>query len=185
MLIGKPAEKKANPENVVDGQFSGPFVISAALATGAMGWDSYQLLHDARVRSLLARITCEQDPEIEAEFPANMSGKITIAARGQQFVALGLGDDLARRQHRRVRAGLLHVVRPAPPVEGDRVVQCPECVVLGLREPGGGHRGHDSARGPRRNGARLYCDVLGTAERDLRRRLVPRHPHTHHLPDVV
>jgi 2-methylcitrate dehydratase PrpD len=51
-----------------------------------MGWDSYQLLHDARVRSLLARITCEQDPEIEAEFPANMSGKITIAARGQQFV---------------------------------------------------------------------------------------------------
>ena len=86
MLVGQPADKKADPQNVVDGQFSGPFVIACALATGAMGWDSYQLLHDARVRSLLARITCEQDPEIEAEFPANMSGKITIAARGQQFV---------------------------------------------------------------------------------------------------
>ncbi len=86
MLIGQPADKKADPQNVVDGQFSGPFVIACALATGAMGWDSYQLLHDATVRGLLARITCEQDPEIETEFPANMSGKITIAARGQQFV---------------------------------------------------------------------------------------------------
>jgi 2-methylcitrate dehydratase PrpD len=70
----------------VDGQFSGPFVIACALATGAMGWDSYALLHDATVRLLLGKITCELDPEIEAEFPANMSGKVTIAARGQRFV---------------------------------------------------------------------------------------------------
>ena len=42
MLIGEPPEKKADPRNVVDGQFSGPFVIASALATGAMGWDSYQ-----------------------------------------------------------------------------------------------------------------------------------------------
>ena len=84
-LIGTPPEKKANPQNVVDGQFSGPFVISAALATGAMGWDSYGLLGDATVRGLLPKVTCEFDPEIEAEFPANMSGKLTIAARGQSF----------------------------------------------------------------------------------------------------
>ena len=86
MLIGQPAANKADPRNVVDGQFSGPFVIACALATGAMGWDSYQLLDDPTVRGLLAKITCEQDPEIEAEFPANMSGKMTIAARGRQFV---------------------------------------------------------------------------------------------------
>jgi 2-methylcitrate dehydratase PrpD len=86
MLIGQPAEKKADPRNVVDGQFSGPFVLACALATGAMGWDSYQLLHDATVRALLPKIICELDPEIEAEFPANMSGKVTIAARGQRFV---------------------------------------------------------------------------------------------------
>jgi len=71
---------------VVDGQFSGPFVIAAALATGAMGWDSYGLLGDATARALLSKIRCEIDPEIEAEFPANMSGKLTIAARGQSFV---------------------------------------------------------------------------------------------------
>jgi 2-methylcitrate dehydratase PrpD len=86
LLVGQPADKKADPQNVVDGQFSGPFVIACALATGAMGWDSYALLHDATVRGLLPKITCEFDPEIEAEFPANMSGKVTIAARGQHFV---------------------------------------------------------------------------------------------------
>jgi len=86
LLIGQPAEKKADPQNVVDGQFSGPFVIACALASGAMGWDSYQLLRDPTVRALLPKIRCEFDPEIEAEFPANMSGKVTIAARGETFV---------------------------------------------------------------------------------------------------
>lgn len=85
MLIGEPADIKADPQNVVDGQFSGPYVIACALATGAMGWDSYGLLRDHTVRNLLPRIRCELDPEIEAEFPANMSGKITITARGQRF----------------------------------------------------------------------------------------------------
>jgi 2-methylcitrate dehydratase PrpD len=86
MLIGEPADKKADPRNVVDGQFSGPYVISCALATGAMGWDSYGLLNDAAVRGLLPKVRCEIDPEIEAEFPANMSGKITLVARGRRFV---------------------------------------------------------------------------------------------------
>jgi 2-methylcitrate dehydratase PrpD len=85
LLIGEPAEKKANPQNVVDGQFSGPFVIASALATGAMGWDSYALLNDPTVRSLLPKVACAFDPEIEAEFPANMSGKLTITARGERF----------------------------------------------------------------------------------------------------
>ena len=86
LLVGLPPEKKANPENVVDGQFSGPFVIGTALATGAMGWDSYGLLNDKVIRSLLPKIHCTHDPEIEAEFPRNMSGKITLVARGQTFV---------------------------------------------------------------------------------------------------
>ena len=83
MLIAEPVAQKADPRNVVDGQFSGPFVIAAALATGAMGWDSYRLLDDPAIRRLLRKVRCEFDPEIEAECPANMSGKVTIRARGQ------------------------------------------------------------------------------------------------------
>lgn len=85
LLVGEPAAKKANPENVVDGQFSGPFVISAALATGKMGWDSYTLLQDPTIRALLPKVTCAFDAEIEAEFPANMSGKLTIEAGGKRY----------------------------------------------------------------------------------------------------
>jgi len=85
MLIGEPAAKKADPHNVVDGQFSGPFVIASALATGRMAWDSYEKLADPTIRALLPKISCEFDPEIEAEFPANMSGKATIRARGTTF----------------------------------------------------------------------------------------------------
>ena len=85
LLVGAPAAKKADPQNVVDGQFSGPFVLSAALATGRMDWDSYGLLHDPAIRSLLPRVVCEPDPEIEAEFPTNMSGKVTIQANGQIY----------------------------------------------------------------------------------------------------
>ena len=86
LLIGEPAAKKANPENVVDGQFSGPFVLSSALVTGAMGWDSYRNLNEPTVRAMLSKIHCQFDEEIEAEFPANMSGKVTIRARGKDYV---------------------------------------------------------------------------------------------------
>jgi len=85
LLVGSPAEQKANPQNVVDGQFSGPFVLAVALSTGGMNWDSYGLLHDPVVRRLLPKVRCEFDPDIEAECPVNMSGKVTIQARGQTF----------------------------------------------------------------------------------------------------
>ena len=85
LLVGAPAAKKADPQNVVDGQFSGPFVLSAALATGRMDWDSYAGLRDPAIRALLPKIVCEPDPAIEAEFPANMSGRVTILAGGRTY----------------------------------------------------------------------------------------------------
>jgi 2-methylcitrate dehydratase PrpD len=85
LLVGRPLAYKQNPQNVVDGQFSGPFVVACALVRGHFGWDSYAWLNDADLRAMMPKIACEQDPEIEAEFPANMSGKLTIRARGQTF----------------------------------------------------------------------------------------------------
>jgi len=61
-------------------------VLACALATGAMAWDSYRKLHDPVIRVLMAKIRCEHDADIEAEFPKNMSGKITLVARGRTFV---------------------------------------------------------------------------------------------------
>lgn len=39
----------------------------------------------SHVRSLLPKVECVFDGEIEAEFPTNMSAKLSIEARGQQF----------------------------------------------------------------------------------------------------
>ena len=88
LLVGEPLDKKANPENVVDGQFSAPFVVSAAFVTGVMGWDSYKLLDDPQVRALMPKVTCHRDPDVQAEFPANMSAKMTLHARGQTFTRM-------------------------------------------------------------------------------------------------
>ncbi|HYZ32121.1 MAG TPA: MmgE/PrpD family protein [Crenalkalicoccus sp.] len=88
LLVGAPLAYKQNPQNVVDGQFSGPFVVACALATGQMGWESYALLQDATVRALLPKIACEEDPEIQALFPEWMAGKLTLRARGQTFTQM-------------------------------------------------------------------------------------------------
>jgi 2-methylcitrate dehydratase PrpD len=58
--------------NIVEAQFSGPFVIASALATGKMVWDSYRGLNNPEIRRLMQRIVCENDPEIEAQFTANI-----------------------------------------------------------------------------------------------------------------
>lgn len=88
ILIGDDLPRRQNPRNIVDGQFSGPFVIACALARGVFGWESYGWLQDADIRRLLPLIACAHDPEIEAFFPANMSGKVTLYARGQVFVRI-------------------------------------------------------------------------------------------------
>lgn len=85
LLVGEPMETKRNPTNLVGAQFSAPFVLSAALATGRMAWDSYKLLDDPVIRQLMQTVDCVGDPEIEAEFPANMSGRVTVRARGRDF----------------------------------------------------------------------------------------------------
>lgn len=87
LLVGAPLARKQDPRNVVDGQFSGPFVVAHALAMGRMDWDSYANLDDPAVRSLLPKVACAEDPEVQAEAPANLAGKLTVRARGQDFVA--------------------------------------------------------------------------------------------------
>ena len=88
LLVGAPLEYKQHPKNTVDGQFSGPFVVSCALAHGAFGWDSYARMDEPVLRSLMPKVTCVEDPEVQAEFPKNMSGKLTIRARGQEFTKM-------------------------------------------------------------------------------------------------
>ncbi|HEY0419713.1 MAG TPA: MmgE/PrpD family protein, partial [Acetobacteraceae bacterium] len=136
-LVGEPAEKRANPQNVVDGQFSGPFVLSAALATGQMGWDSYRLLHDPTIRALLPKVVCEHDEGVQAEFPRNMSGRVTLRARGQEFSRMVVvpkgepGNFLAEAELRAKFAGLADAVLGA-----ERAAKLADAVLAIDRAPG-------------------------------------------------
>ncbi len=73
------------------------------------------------MRRLLPKVDCEFDPEIEAEFPANMSGKLTIEARGQRFeqkVVVPKGEPsnfLSEAELRAKFAGLADAVLGAGP----------------------------------------------------------------------
>ncbi len=82
-LIGVPEPAKQRPQNVVDGQFSMPFVGAVALREGRMSWDDYAPhLADAATLALCRRIRTVEDPRAEAEFPANMSAVVRLKLKG-------------------------------------------------------------------------------------------------------
>ena len=131
-LIGDPAEQKSNPQAVVDGQFSGPFVIATALMSGGMGWDSYARRHDPALRALMLRIRCELDAEVQSHAPANMAGRLTVVAGGQTFSRLIVvpkgepGNFLSDAELRTKFVGL------SAPVLGDQRTERLADAVLGL-----------------------------------------------------
>ncbi len=89
ILIGDPQEKKRAPKNVVDGQFSGNFVVAVALRDGGMGWDSYaKHLSDADTLALCRKVNVANDAEVQELFPAHMAGKVTIKTGRGTFEGL-------------------------------------------------------------------------------------------------
>ncbi len=85
-LIGDPEADKQRPRNIVDGQFSMPFVAAVALREGCFEWDHYKNhLGDPATLALCKRVTSCVDSRAEAEFPANMSGAAKIRTTHGEF----------------------------------------------------------------------------------------------------
>ncbi|MBO6520354.1 MAG: MmgE/PrpD family protein [Rhodospirillales bacterium] len=88
-IVSFPEEAKHNPESVVDGQFSMPFCAAVVLREGTMLWDHYAThLKDPETLALTKKVTCVNDPEVEALFPANMAGKATVKTPRGTFSVL-------------------------------------------------------------------------------------------------
>ncbi|MCB1741902.1 MAG: MmgE/PrpD family protein [Gammaproteobacteria bacterium] len=86
MIIGEPLADKQQPKNYVDGQFSMPFCAAVVLSDGTMVWDSYaRHLADERTLSLCRKIGTVFDPQVQAQFPAYMSGSATIRTSRGEF----------------------------------------------------------------------------------------------------
>lgn len=95
-LIGDPETDKQQPRNVVEGQFSMPFVAAVVMREGCFDWDHYENhLNNADTLALCKRVTSGVDSRAEAEFPANMSGAAKIRTRHgefEKFVAVPKGE---------------------------------------------------------------------------------------------
>lgn len=78
-VVGEPQDRRRNPKNVVDCQFSTHLCVAAALTYGHLGWDDYEpALADSGIHALMQRISVEQDAECEANFPKAFSSRITV-----------------------------------------------------------------------------------------------------------
>ncbi len=95
-VIGDPEDDKRHPSNVVDCQFSMPFVGAVALREGGLAWDDYaRHLENAETLALCGRVSTVIDDQAEAEFPAHMSGVARVRTSGgrfEKFVAVAKGE---------------------------------------------------------------------------------------------
>ncbi len=88
-IVSFPEEAKHNPQSVVDGQFSMPFCAAVVLREGTLLWDHYAThLTDPDTLALTKKVTCVNDPEVEALFPGNMAGKATVTTPRGTFSVL-------------------------------------------------------------------------------------------------
>lgn len=100
-LVAEPIERKREPRDPVEAQFSLPYSVAVALVAGAAGPDQYAepWLSDPRVRALARRVTCEPDPRVEALYPARWATRMTVMTKGgfelRESAEFCLGDPQA------------------------------------------------------------------------------------------
>lgn len=81
-LVGAPLEEKRRARSIVEGQFSMPFAVAAALLRGGFGWDDYDLLGKPETCALSDRVIVQRDQSLEGlrhPFGATLS----VTARGR------------------------------------------------------------------------------------------------------
>ena len=95
-ITGDPEPAKQSPQSVVDGQFSMAFCAAVALRSGGLAWDDYaRHLGDPATLALCKRVRTRVDPKAQADFPAEMSGSVSIkTARGafETYVRVPKGE---------------------------------------------------------------------------------------------
>ena len=86
-VVGEPQDRRRNPKNVVDCQFSTHLCLSVALKHRHMGLDDYEpALKDPEIHALMQRIDVYEDAECEANFPTAFSGVVEIRLRDGQVL---------------------------------------------------------------------------------------------------
>src|SRR5947209_3885309 len=70
------------PQAGLEGKFSMPFCIAAALVDGQVGLDTFELrIHDAAIRELMARVVMKTNPALGKDAPALTQVMVSITCR--------------------------------------------------------------------------------------------------------
>ncbi|MCG2622630.1 MmgE/PrpD family protein [Arthrobacter sp. I2-34] len=96
-ITGEPQERKRDPHNVVDCQFSVHLCLALALTRGRVAFADYpDALADAGLRELMGRIDAVVDAEADAEYPQVFPGRVRITLRDgrvlSHYVRVPLGE---------------------------------------------------------------------------------------------
>lgn len=80
-LIAEDIERKRDPKNTVDAQFSAPYAAAVALIEGRAGLREFEHVGDPRIHQLMARTDCYRDPSLDAEYPKRWPAAVEIELR--------------------------------------------------------------------------------------------------------
>lgn len=93
-LVADPPDEKRNPTNTVDAQFSMPYGAAVAAVRRSAGLDAFEddVVRDPAVRTLLPRVVCESDPELDAAFPDRWGARAAIRLRDGRTLTTSISD---------------------------------------------------------------------------------------------
>ncbi len=108
-LVADPIELKRDPRNVVDAQFSAPYAAAVALVRGAAGLREFDeaTIADPTVRSLMTRIDCVRDSELDAQYPQVWPAAVTVRLRDGRTLEARITHALGEPENPVPRAALV------------------------------------------------------------------------------
>lgn len=82
-IVGEPLERKQNPSNVVDAQFSMPFALAAAVLRGELTVSEYveEFIQNEEVRSLMKQIKVYPSEKLDSEYPEKWPVSLKIKTK--------------------------------------------------------------------------------------------------------
>ena len=89
-LVVVPKEQKYNPKSIVDAQFSMPFGAAVAVLYGKATLDEYtqENLRSSKVKKMMDRVVCKEDPGIEKDFPTKWPASVTVQTKAGKTFSL-------------------------------------------------------------------------------------------------
>jgi 2-methylcitrate dehydratase PrpD len=106
-LIAEDLERKRDPKNTVDAQFSAPFAAAVALLKGRAGLDEFEHFRDAQIHGLMARTECYRDPSLDAEYPKRWPAAVEITLRDGRVLKKRVEHALGEPENPVGREGLI------------------------------------------------------------------------------